>query len=90
MASFRDGATAARVDALFDHAASQRKPAVAVFPTLRTETEVADLLLALAVGERYYEDSLGRLSHLNTSLSKREHGRCPSLAVTGFRIQTGS
>jgi hypothetical protein len=53
MATFREGATADDVDALFDHAASQRKPAIAVFPTLRTEMEVSDQLLALAVGERW-------------------------------------
>jgi hypothetical protein len=53
MATFPGVASAAEVDAVFDYAAIQSRPAIVVLPGLRTEAVLADQLLALALGARW-------------------------------------
>lgn len=53
MATFEGLATSADIDALFDFAATQSKPAIAVLTRARTEQQVAEQLLELANGDRW-------------------------------------
>jgi hypothetical protein len=53
MGTFDSLAEPRNVDALFDYAATQGKPAIGVFAAARTESQLADQLLALAAGTRW-------------------------------------
>jgi hypothetical protein len=53
MATFPGVATHGDIDALFDFASAQKRPAIAVLPGIRTEHQVAEQLLELAKGNRW-------------------------------------
>jgi hypothetical protein len=53
MATFRAMASPEELDRVFDLAAGQSLPVVAVFPELRTEKQISEQLMALSGGERW-------------------------------------
>ncbi|MBX3160071.1 MAG: hypothetical protein KF773_29150 [Deltaproteobacteria bacterium] len=53
MAPFPTPATPTALDAVFDYAAGEHKPVLAVLTAVRTEVALAEQLLALADGERW-------------------------------------
>lgn len=53
MAPFPGIASPADLDSLFDFAAADRRPAIAVLPGVRTEGELATQLITLAAGARW-------------------------------------
>lgn len=67
MATFSGIAKPGELDALFDFAAAQSKPAIAVLVGVRTELEVAEQLLALAQGERWHVWRVPRPATLATT-----------------------
>jgi hypothetical protein len=53
MATFKGIASASEIDATFDFAAAESKPAIVVLAGARTEASVADQILALANADRW-------------------------------------
>ena len=53
LATFQGSTSCREIDAFFLLAGGQHLPAIAIFPNIRTEQQLADQLLVFAVGERW-------------------------------------
>jgi hypothetical protein len=67
MATFSGIAQPGELDALFDFAAAQGKPAIAVLVGVRTEYQVAEQMVALAGGQRWRVWRVPRPATLDTT-----------------------